>query len=93
MCNTYITNGGSFAPSNTQSSSSKSAGSILASASRIAAADAADPPPQKQMGTVLCFGSVFVAAAMREALAKIEPALFQEDDWVFEGAKEPPLVM
>ena len=44
-------------------------------------------------GTVLCFGSVFVAAAMREALAKIEPALFQEDDWVFEGAKEPPLVM
>jgi folylpolyglutamate synthase/dihydropteroate synthase len=57
------------------------------------AADAADPPPQKRMGTVLCFGSVFVAAAMREALAKLEPALFQEDDWVFEGAKEPPLVM
>ena len=33
------------------------------------------------------------SAAMREALAKLEPALFQEDDWVFEGAKEPPLVM
>ena len=32
-------------------------------------------------------------ASRNEALAKLEPALFQEDDWVFEGAKEPPLVM
>ena len=34
-----------------------------------------------------------LTASSLEALAKIEPALFEEDDWVFEGAKEPPLVM
>ena len=41
---------------------------------------------------VLCCGSVFVAAEMREALARAEPALFAASDWVFQDS-EPPLVM
>lgn len=41
---------------------------------------------------VLCCGSVFVAAEMREALARAEPALLAEDDWAHEEP-EPPLVM
>jgi dihydrofolate synthase/folylpolyglutamate synthase len=41
---------------------------------------------------VLCCGSVFVAAEMREALARAEPTLFSRDDWAHEEP-EPPLVM
>ena len=89
---TLANGGGGGGPAWTAAATMEEALTQAAAALRQAA-DAADPPPQKQMGTVLCFGSVFVAAAMREALAKLEPALFQEDDWVFEGAKEPPLVM
>ena len=37
-----------------------------------AAGGGAADPPVKQMGTVLCFGSVFIRA-MREALAKSSP--------------------
>ena len=42
---------------------------------------------------MLCCGSVFVAADMREALAQQEPRLFGGADWVFEGGNEPPLLM
>lgn len=42
---------------------------------------------------VICCGSVFVAADMREAVAAKEPSLFSADDWVFEQANEPPLLM
>lgn len=53
-------------------------------------AAAATPPPQ----LVLCCGSVFVAAEMREALARAEPELFDAADWVFEASRgEPHLVM
>ena len=89
---TLANGGGGGGPAWTAAATMEEALTQAAAALRQAAA-AADPPPQKQMGTVLCFGSVFVAAAMREALAKLEPALFDDDDWVFEGAKEPPLVM
>ena len=46
-----------------------------------------------QGGLVLCCGSVFVAAEMREALAALKPALFSPEDWVFEQAAEPALLM
>ena len=49
----------------------------------------ADMPP----GLVVCCGSVFVAADMRQALAANEPTLFREGDWVFEHAGEPALLM
>lgn len=42
---------------------------------------------------VLCCGSVFVAASMREAIARAEPELFPPADWVHDAADEPPLVM
>lgn len=41
---------------------------------------------------VLCCGSVFIAAEMREEIARTDPALFADDDWVLEE-REPPLVM
>ena len=44
-------------------------------------------------GVVLCCGSVFVAADMRSMLAKAQPDLFQADDWAFQEAAEPPLLM
>ena len=44
-------------------------------------------------GTVLCCGSVFVVADMRAALAKQQPSLFRPDDWAFDEAGEPPLLM
>ena len=44
-------------------------------------------------GLVVCCGSVFVAADMRQALAANEPTLFREGDWVFEHAGEPALLM
>jgi len=44
-------------------------------------------------GVVLCCGSVFVAAALREELAAKQPDCFPQDDWVFEQAGEPPLLM
>ena len=44
-------------------------------------------------GTVLCCGSVFVVADMRAALAKQQPRLFRPDDWAFDEAGEPPLLM
>lgn len=44
-------------------------------------------------GTVLCCGSVFVVADMRAALAAKAPTLFRKDDWAFEEAGEPPLLM
>ena len=44
-------------------------------------------------GTVLCCGSVFVVADMRAALARQQPRLFRLDDWAFDEAGEPPLLM
>lgn len=44
-------------------------------------------------GTVLCCGSVFVVADMRAALAAQQPKLFRKDDWAFDEAGEPPLLM
>jgi dihydrofolate synthase/folylpolyglutamate synthase len=41
---------------------------------------------------VVCCGSVFVAAEMRQALARAEPALLGKDDWAHEDP-EPQLVM
>ena len=44
-------------------------------------------------GLVVCCGSVFVAAEMRETLATLRPSHFAPDDWVFERAAEPALLM
>ena len=44
-------------------------------------------------GLIVCCGSVFVAADMREALAKLKPTLFATGVWVFEAASEPALLM
>ena len=47
-----------------------------------------------RQAVVLCTGSVFVVADMREALAAAEPSLFADNDWVFEGgSREPALLM
>ena len=46
-----------------------------------------------QDGRVLCCGSVFVAADMRAMLAREQPQLFATDDWVFDEAGEPALLM
>ena len=47
----------------------------------------------RRTGLIVCCGSVFVAADMREALAKLKPTLFATGDWVFEAASEPALLM
>ena len=47
----------------------------------------------EERGIVLCCGSVFVAADMRAALAADQPELFQPDDWAFDEANEPALLM
>ena len=44
-------------------------------------------------GHVLCCGSVFVAAALREELAASQPGCFPEGDWAYEQSGEPPLLM
>ena len=44
-------------------------------------------------GLVVCCGSVFVAADMREVLAEKQPSLFAHGDWVFDAAAEPALLM
>ena len=38
---------------------------------------------RRRVGVVLCCGSVFVAADMREALAERQPDVFASGDWVF----------
>ena len=40
-------------------------------------------------GVILCCGSSYVAADMREALATVEPMLFARSDWVHLHAGEP----
>ena len=65
-----------------------------AAESMVEALALAAAPLQEQPGAVvLCCGSVFVAADMRAALAREEPALFAQADWVFEESGEPPLLM
>ena len=65
-----------------------------AAESMVEALALAAAPLQEQPGAVvLCCGSVFVAADMRAALAREEPALFAQADWAFEESGEPPLLM
>ena len=44
-------------------------------------------------GLVICCGSVFVAADMRQDLFDLHPDLFKSSDWVHERMKEPALLM